>query len=187
MTQEQGHTQTSGQAENTDREIWPANGEFYADKLLITKDGGLVIICGGFAITKQIREWHRLGHYQKYSDHPALSPAPQPDAAPVEAITKIALEADRIIWAGEGGAAHALEIQRLCAELLSSSSASPPADAAGMRALAKEIEKIVTAAFIEGFVEGFTPSQEGNTWADVKQKYKDWISKTLAAHGARPK
>jgi len=51
-------------SQNTDREIWRSsddgNGDYYADSLFLTKDGALGINCGGYAIVKTLREWHRL-------------------------------------------------------------------------------------------------------------------------------
>ena len=60
----------SEQVKNTDKEIWRGKSRaefgdddrFYADSLSIPASNveALTIHCGGFAITKPIREWHRL-------------------------------------------------------------------------------------------------------------------------------
>lgn len=48
-------------AQNTDRELWrEREGDYYADSLLVTKEGAIGMNCGGSVFVKPIREWHRL-------------------------------------------------------------------------------------------------------------------------------
>lgn len=55
----------TGQAVNTDREIWRGPdegcGSFYADSIFVTEQGGIGIDCGGHVIVMPVRNWHRLG------------------------------------------------------------------------------------------------------------------------------
>jgi len=47
--------------ENADREIWrEREGDFYADSIHVTKDGGIGINCGGTVIVMSAREWFAL-------------------------------------------------------------------------------------------------------------------------------
>lgn len=49
------------QAENTDRELWrEREGDFYADSIHVTKNGGIGIDCGGYVIVRSLRAWHAL-------------------------------------------------------------------------------------------------------------------------------
>lgn len=54
----------SGEAKNTDRELWrepdEGNGSYYADSIHVTKEGGIGINAGGTVFVKPLREWHRL-------------------------------------------------------------------------------------------------------------------------------
>lgn len=51
----------SGAAQNTDVEIWRERaGDFYADHIAATKDGGITICVGGTCITKTVQDWHAL-------------------------------------------------------------------------------------------------------------------------------
>jgi len=55
--------QPAGQqtCENTDRELWrEREGDYYADSIHVTKQGGIGINCGGSVFVKPLREWHRL-------------------------------------------------------------------------------------------------------------------------------
>ena len=46
-------------AKNTDRELWrEREGDYYADSIHITQDGGIGMNCGGYVVVKPIREWH---------------------------------------------------------------------------------------------------------------------------------
>jgi hypothetical protein len=46
---------------NTDREIWrEREGDYYADSIHVTAQGGIGINCGGLVIVKSLRDWHRL-------------------------------------------------------------------------------------------------------------------------------
>lgn len=48
-------------AENTDREIWrEREGDYYADSIHVTQQGGIGINCGGHVIQMPVRDWHRL-------------------------------------------------------------------------------------------------------------------------------
>lgn len=50
--------ETSEATENTDREIWrEREGDFYADSIHVTAQGGIGINCGGYVIVLPIREW----------------------------------------------------------------------------------------------------------------------------------
>lgn len=45
---------------NTDRELWrERKGDFYADSLHVTEDGGIGMNVGGTVIVMPILEWHR--------------------------------------------------------------------------------------------------------------------------------
>lgn len=50
--------------ENTDREIWrepdEGNGDYYADSIHVTKEGGIGINCDGCVIVRTLRDWHTL-------------------------------------------------------------------------------------------------------------------------------
>lgn len=47
--------------ENTDRELWrEREGDFYADSIHVTAQGGIGIDCGGYVIVKPVRAWHAL-------------------------------------------------------------------------------------------------------------------------------
>ncbi len=47
--------------ENTDRELWrEREGDYYADSIHVTKDGGIGINCGGHVFVKPLRSWHEL-------------------------------------------------------------------------------------------------------------------------------
>lgn len=46
---------------NTDREIWrEREGDYYADSIHVTLQGGIGINCGGTVYVKPVREWHKL-------------------------------------------------------------------------------------------------------------------------------
>ena len=48
-------------AENTDREIWrEREGDYYADSIHVTQQGGIGINCGGHVIQMPVQDWHRL-------------------------------------------------------------------------------------------------------------------------------
>lgn len=48
-------------AENTAREIWrEREGDYYADSIFVTRDGGIGLNCGGYCVVRPIREWFRL-------------------------------------------------------------------------------------------------------------------------------
>ena len=47
--------------QNTDRELWrEREGDYYANSIHVTENGGIGINCGGYVIVKPLREWHRL-------------------------------------------------------------------------------------------------------------------------------
>lgn len=65
-------------AMNTDREIWRAReGDAYADRIHVTKEGAIGIDCGGYVIVKPVRAWHALA-----------SAAPSPDGEEVERVAR---------------------------------------------------------------------------------------------------
>ena len=48
-------------AQNTDRELWrEREGDYYADSIHVTKDGGIGINSGGTVYVKSLRNWHEL-------------------------------------------------------------------------------------------------------------------------------
>ena len=53
----------TGEAKNTDTEIWrgpdEGNGDYYADSLHITASGALGINCGGHVKVRPIRDWFK--------------------------------------------------------------------------------------------------------------------------------
>ncbi len=57
-----------GVAKNTDREIWRGPdegfGDFYADSMFVTEQGGIGIDCGGHVIVMPVRKWHKLAATQ---------------------------------------------------------------------------------------------------------------------------
>lgn len=77
--------------ENTDREIWcEREGDFYADSIHVTKEGGIGINCAGHVFVKPIRAWHSQAKEVEQMRE-ALKVA---DAALCEARTFIASRAD---------------------------------------------------------------------------------------------
>ena len=51
----------SGEAENTDKEIWRETpGDVYSDSIHVTNDGKIGINCGGHVVVMPLRMWHRL-------------------------------------------------------------------------------------------------------------------------------
>ncbi len=67
-------------AENTDRELWrEREGDFYADSLFVTKEGGIGMNCGGYVVVMPIRLWHAL------AKRPAPAPPPAQQQAEREA------------------------------------------------------------------------------------------------------
>ena len=64
-------------AANTDRELWrEREGDFYADSIHVTAQGGIGIDCGGTVVVLPVREWHRRA---------LLAPSPAPAAEPTVA------------------------------------------------------------------------------------------------------
>jgi len=60
---------TEGACENTDQELWRERfGDFYADSIHVTKDGGIGINVSGHVIVMPLQKWHAL----------AAEPAPEP-------------------------------------------------------------------------------------------------------------
>jgi hypothetical protein len=47
-------------ANNTDRELWREQDDYYADSVFVTEGGAIGINCGGFVYIKTLREWHKL-------------------------------------------------------------------------------------------------------------------------------
>lgn len=46
---------------NTDRELWrEREGDYYADSIHVTKQGGIGINCGGHVIVRSLKNWHGL-------------------------------------------------------------------------------------------------------------------------------
>lgn len=71
-------------AMNTDREIWRAReGDAYADRIHVTKEGAIGIDCGGYVIVKPVRAWHALA-----------SAAPSPDGEEVERVCRALIKAE---------------------------------------------------------------------------------------------
>jgi len=47
--------------QNTDRELWrEREGDYYADSIHVTEQGGIGINCGGHVLVRTLREWHGL-------------------------------------------------------------------------------------------------------------------------------
>jgi hypothetical protein len=47
--------------QNTDRELWrETDGDFYANSIHVTDQGGIGINVGGFVIVMPLAEWHKL-------------------------------------------------------------------------------------------------------------------------------
>lgn len=59
---------SDSEAKNTDREIWRGPdegcGDFYADSIHVTEQGGIGIDCGGHVIVMPVRSWHKLAAAQ---------------------------------------------------------------------------------------------------------------------------
>jgi hypothetical protein len=54
-------TRDEGACENTDRELWrEREGDYYADSIFVTAQGGIGINCGGHVFVMPLRDWHRL-------------------------------------------------------------------------------------------------------------------------------
>ncbi len=55
-------------AKNTDRELWrEREGDYYADSIHVTAQGGIGINCGGTVHVMSLRQWHSLaGFFQTY-------------------------------------------------------------------------------------------------------------------------
>jgi hypothetical protein len=50
------------QAENTDRELWRERpGDYYSDRIFVTRSGSIGIDCGGYVIMLPVRKWFELG------------------------------------------------------------------------------------------------------------------------------
>ena len=48
--------------QNTDKEIWrEREGDYYADSIHVTEDGGIGINCGGHVVVLPVKTWHELG------------------------------------------------------------------------------------------------------------------------------
>ena len=46
------------QAENTDREIWRERpGDYYSDRIFVTRSGMIGIDCGGHVFVMPVRKW----------------------------------------------------------------------------------------------------------------------------------
>lgn len=63
-------------AANTDRELWrEREGDYYADSIHVTAQGGIGIKCGGYVYVKPIREWFKLagGPFPAVPDAPVFS------------------------------------------------------------------------------------------------------------------
>lgn len=57
---------------NTDRELWrEREGDYYADSIHITKEGGIGINCGGRVYVRSLRDWHRLAMSKEELDREA--------------------------------------------------------------------------------------------------------------------
>jgi hypothetical protein len=59
---------------NTDRELWRGPdegcGDYYADSIHVTKEGGIGINVGGYVIVMPLRKWHELAA-KTFPDHQA--------------------------------------------------------------------------------------------------------------------
>lgn len=66
--------------ENTDREIWrEREGDYYADSIHVTKQGGIGINCGGHVIVMSPRNWHRVAQaHLKTLESPYAPQSPAP-------------------------------------------------------------------------------------------------------------
>jgi hypothetical protein len=52
---------TDTPVQNTDRELWrEREGDYYADSIHVTKDGGIGINAGGSVFVMRLRDWHQL-------------------------------------------------------------------------------------------------------------------------------
>lgn len=57
------HHELSGSAENTDRELYRERaGDYYADSIHVTADGGIGMNCGGLVLVRPIRKWHEAAY-----------------------------------------------------------------------------------------------------------------------------
>ena len=51
----------AAQVTNTDRELWrEREGDFYADSIFVTKNGGIGLNVGGRVIVMSLKRWHML-------------------------------------------------------------------------------------------------------------------------------
>ena len=75
---------TEGACENTDQELWRERfGDFYADSIHVTKDGGIGINVSGHVIVMPLQKWHAL----------AAEPAPE-SAVQSETVRRNMLNSD---------------------------------------------------------------------------------------------
>lgn len=54
-------SELEGQAANTDVELWREHpGDYYADSIHVTTQGGIGINCGGTVYVLPVRTWHGM-------------------------------------------------------------------------------------------------------------------------------
>lgn len=69
-------TNSGGQCQNTDKEIWSEReDDYYADRIFVTERGSIGINCGGSCIVMPIREWFKLAGGNRINVQQAQSSA----------------------------------------------------------------------------------------------------------------
>jgi len=66
------------EALNTDRELWrEREGDFYANSIFVTTNGGIGINVGGYVYVKPLAEWHKLAGGKEAMQPQPPAPAPE--------------------------------------------------------------------------------------------------------------
>jgi NTP pyrophosphatase (non-canonical NTP hydrolase) len=61
MSKQSPYSREGEEAENTDRELWrEREGDYYSDRLFVTKGGGIGMDCGGNVKVRPVRAWHEM-------------------------------------------------------------------------------------------------------------------------------
>lgn len=78
----------SDSCENTDKEIWRERpGDFYADSIHVTEQGGIGLNVGGRVMVLPVRKWFELAN-DRLNELDAPSPLRQAEKAVIEAAEK---------------------------------------------------------------------------------------------------
>ena len=96
-------------AQNTDRELWrEREGDFYADSIHVTKDGGIGMNVGGTVFVMTIKAWHAAAALRDRLAQPESDCKPDFDlifeanSADIEALTDVQFTLEAIKSADPG-------------------------------------------------------------------------------------